>query len=42
LSWLPKAIAKRDAQITYIAHHNPLAAVTQGDRIAEQIDRVHW
>jgi toxin ParE1/3/4 len=38
LIWLPKAIANRDAQIAYIAQDNPLAAVTQGDRIAEQID----
>lgn len=38
LSWLPKAIANRDAQITYIAQDNPLAAVTQGDHIAEQIE----
>lgn len=38
LSWLPKAIANRDAQIVYIAKDNPLAAITQGDRIAEQIE----
>lgn len=36
--WLPKAIANRDAQITYIAQDNPGAAITQGDRIADQID----
>jgi toxin ParE1/3/4 len=38
LSWLPKAIANRNAQIAYIAKDNPLAAITQGDRIAEQIE----
>lgn len=38
LVWLPKAIANRDAQIAYIAQDNPLAAITQGDRIAEQVN----
>lgn len=38
LSWLPKAIANRVEQIAYIAQDNPMAAVTQGDRIGEQID----
>ena len=38
LQWLPKAIANRDAQIAYIAKENPSAAISQGDRIAEQVD----
>ena len=38
LSWLPKAIANRDAQIAYIAQDNPGAAISQGDRIADQIE----
>lgn len=38
LSWLPNAIVNRDAQIAYIAQDNPLAAITQGDRIAEQVN----
>lgn len=38
LSWLPKAIANRNAQIAYIAQDNPGAAISQGDRIADQID----
>lgn len=38
LVWLKKAIHDRDAQLDYIAQDNPMAAVTQGDRITEQID----
>jgi len=38
LQWLPKAIANRVEQIAYIAQDNPLAAITQGDRIAEQVN----
>ena len=38
LVWLKRAIQDRDAQLDYIAQDNPMAAVTQGDRIAEQID----
>lgn len=38
LVWLKRAIHDRDAQIDYIAQDNPLAAVSQGDRIDEQVD----
>lgn len=38
LVWLKRAINDRDAQLDYIAQDNPLAAVTQGDRIDEQAD----
>ena len=38
LVWLQRAIQDRDAQLDYIAQDNPMAAVSQGDRIAEQID----
>lgn len=38
LVWLKRAIQDRDAQLDYIAQDNPMAAVTQGDHIAEQID----
>ena len=38
LVWLKQAINDRDAQLDYIAQDNPLAAVTQGDRIDEQLD----
>jgi len=38
LVWLKRAIQDRDAQIDYIAEDNPLAAVSQGDRIDEQVD----
>ena len=37
LKWLPKAIANRDAQIDHIAKDNPLAAITQGDEIEQQV-----
>ncbi len=38
LVWLKRAIHDRDAQIDYIAQDNPLAAVSQGDRIDAQVD----
>ena len=38
LVWLQRAIQDRDAQLDYIAQDNPMAAVSQGDRIAEQIE----
>ena len=38
--WLPRAIKDRDAQIDYIAQDNPRAAVSQGDRIHEQVDQL--
>ena len=38
LVWLQRAIQDRDSQLDYIAQANPMAAVSQGDRIAEQIE----
>ena len=38
LVWLKRATHDRDAQIDYIAQDNPLAAVSQGDRIDAQVD----
>lgn len=38
LVWLRRAINDRDAQLDYIAQDNPLAAVSQGDRIDEQVE----
>lgn len=38
LVWLKRAIHDRDAQIDFIAQDNPLAAVSQGDHIDEQVD----
>ena len=38
LVWLKRAIHDRDAQLDYIAQDNPQAAVSQGDRIDEQVD----
>lgn len=38
LVWFKRAIIDRDAQIDYIAQDNPIAAVSQGDRIDEQVD----
>jgi len=35
--WLLRAMRDRDAQIDFIGHDNPLAAVIAGDAIAEQI-----
>ena len=40
LVWLKRALNDRDAQLDYIAHDNPLAAVAQGDRIEEQVDQL--
>lgn len=40
LHWLPQAIANRDVQIDYIAKDNPLAAISQGDLIAKQVDQL--
>lgn len=37
LVWLPRALADRDTQLDFIAQDKPLAAIEQGDRIAEQI-----
>ena len=38
LVWFKRAIHDRDAQLDHIAEDDPMKAVTQGDRIAEQID----
>ena len=38
LVWLKRAIQDRDAQLDHIAKDDPMKAVVQGDRIAEQID----
>jgi len=38
LMWLKRALNDRDAQLDYIAQDNPLAAVSQGDRIDAQVD----
>jgi len=38
LVWFRRALNDRDAQIDYIPQDNPLAAVSQGDRIDEQVD----
>jgi toxin ParE1/3/4 len=38
--WLRRALNDRDAQLDYIALDNPLAAVSQGDRIDEQVDQL--
>ncbi|MDO8262177.1 MAG: type II toxin-antitoxin system RelE/ParE family toxin [Gallionella sp.] len=40
LVWLRRALNDRDAQLDYIAQDNPLAAVSQGDRIDEQVDQL--
>ena len=40
LVWLKRALNDRDAQLDYIAHDNPLAAVAQGDRVEDQIDQL--
>lgn len=40
LVWLKRALNDRDTQLDYIAQDNPLAAVTQGDRIEEQVDQL--
>ncbi|WP_082890188.1 type II toxin-antitoxin system RelE/ParE family toxin [Halotalea alkalilenta] len=38
--WLAAALRDRDTQLEYIAAKDPLAAVTQGDRIQGQIDHL--
>jgi toxin ParE1/3/4 len=38
VSWLPRALADRDAQIDFIAKDSPKAAIEQGDRIASQVE----
>lgn len=38
LVWLKRTTSDRDAQLDYIAQDNLLAAVSQGDRIEEQVD----
>ena len=40
LVWLKRALNDRDAQLDYIGHDNPLAAVAQGDRIEEQVGQL--
>lgn len=40
LVWLKRALNDRDAQLDYIAHDNPLAAVAQGDRVEDQVDQL--
>ena len=37
---LKRAISDRDAQLDYIAQDNVMAAVTQGDRIDDQVDQL--
>ena len=37
LRWLPKAIGNRDSQIERIAKDNPIAAISQGDEIEQQV-----
>jgi len=38
LFWLKRALHDRDAQLDYIAQDNPIAAVSHGDHIAEQVE----
>lgn len=40
LVWLRRALNERDAQLDYIAQDNPLAAIEQGDRIAQQVNQL--
>jgi len=40
LKWLPRAVFNLDAQIDYIAEHNPLAAITQSELIEKQVDQL--
>lgn len=40
VEWLPKAIATRDAHLKYIAENNPIAAIEQGDRVAQQVNQL--
>jgi toxin ParE1/3/4 len=38
--WLARALADRDAIVTYIAQDSPRAALEQGDRIQAAVDRL--
>lgn len=38
LKWLPKAIQNKDKQLDYIAQRDPLAAISQGDQIEQQVE----
>lgn len=38
LLWLKRALDDRDSQLDYISQDNPLAAISQGDRIEQQVD----
>ena len=38
LRWLPRAIKDLDAQIDYIAEHDPRAAIQQGDKIESMLN----
>ena len=38
--WLPLAVADREGLVDYIAARNPFAAIEQGDRIAQAIERL--
>lgn len=40
LVWLKRALNDRDAQLDYIAKDNPMAAISQGDRIEDQVDQL--
>jgi len=40
LRWLPRAITDRDAQLDYIALDNITAAIDQGDRIADHVNKL--
>lgn len=41
LVWLQRAINDRESQLDYIAQDNPIAAISQGDRIDEQVDMLN-
>jgi toxin ParE1/3/4 len=38
LKWLPIAIQNKNQQLDYIAQRDPLAAISQGDKIEQQVD----
>lgn len=38
--WLARAVADRDAIVAYIARDSPQAALDQGDRIQDSVDRL--
>lgn len=40
LVWLKRALNDRDAQLDYIAKDNPMEAISQGDRIEDQVDQL--